>query len=264
MHSSLVITLLIVCGCAAFGFAATIPPEEQEEYNSQQIPTLVAPCNVNDEGRDECIKNEFLTIIPLLNRGIPELNMETVDPYFFKKGIFRYANDGVQGGLLVKNMNIYGISRIHVRDFISNFTENNFIVKLNATLPKIQASGQFKADVKFGGLRLVPKGLFNITIDNIKASILTDGAVQETEVGRRVQLNKLDADISVGHARIAANGIFSDTNLNAMILNLVNENLPEIIRVGIPATRDQWAPIIVEHLNGFFAKVPIDKLISFA
>ncbi|XP_055852270.1 uncharacterized protein LOC129916393 [Episyrphus balteatus] len=261
MHSSLVITLLIVCGCAANGFAATIPTIT-EEYNSQPIPTLVAPCNVNDESRDECIKNEFLTIIPLLNRGIPELNMESVDPYFFKKGIFRYANDGVQGGLLVKNMNIYGISRISVRDFLSNFTGNNFVINMNATLPRIQASGQFKADVKFGGLRLVPKGLFNITIDNIKANILTDGGIVDMEAGRRIQLNKLDADISVGHARIAANGIFSDSNLNAMILNLVNENLPEIIRVGIPATRDQWAPIIVEHLNGFFAKVPIDKLIS--
>lgn len=262
MHSSLIIALLVLCGCAASGLTATIP-SIPEDFTTPQIPTLVAPCNVNDEGRDECIKNEFLTIMPLLNRGIPELNMESVDPYFFKKGIFRYANEGVQGGLLVKNMNIYGISRIVIREFLSNFTGNNFIAKLNATLPRIQASGQFKADVKFGGLRLVPKGLFNITIDNIKASILTDGAVKDMDVGPRVQLNKLDAEISVGHARITANGIFSDSNLNAMILNLVNENLPEIIRIGIPATRDQWAPIFVEHLNGFFAKVPIEKLISF-
>lgn len=46
-----------------------------------------------------------------------------------------------------------------------------------------------------------------------------------------------------------------------MILNLVNENLPEITRVGIPATREQWAPILVEHINGFFANVPIDRLL---
>lgn len=47
-----------------------------------------------------------------------------------------------------------------------------------------------------------------------------------------------------------------------MILNLVNENLPEITRVGIPATREQWAPILVAHINEFFAPVPIEKLLT--
>ena len=47
-----------------------------------------------------------------------------------------------------------------------------------------------------------------------------------------------------------------------MILNLVNENLPEITRIGIPATREQWAPILVEHVNNFFAQVPIEKFLT--
>lgn len=49
--------------------------------------------------------------------------------------------------------------------------------------------------------------------------------------------------------------------LDTMILNLVNENLPEITRVGIPATREQWAPILVEHINNFFAQVPLEKFL---
>jgi len=49
--------------------------------------------------------------------------------------------------------------------------------------------------------------------------------------------------------------------LDTMILNLVNENLPEITRVGIPATREQWAPILVAHINEFFANVPINNFL---
>jgi len=92
--------------------------------------------------------------------------LSSIDPYFYRRGIFRYSNDGIQGGLLIKNMNIRGISTIKVNSVSSNFTDNGFIIKLNVEIPKLQADGQFKADVKFGGLRLVPKGPFNITIGN--------------------------------------------------------------------------------------------------
>lgn len=90
--------------------------------------------------------------------------------------------------------------------------------------------------------------------------------------------------MAVGNARINANGIFSDNNLSKphffryvsyeiyvynffifladnMILNLVNENLLEIIRIGIPATREQWSPILVEHINKFFSQVPSEKFL---
>ncbi|XP_034489442.1 uncharacterized protein LOC117793267, partial [Drosophila innubila] len=98
--------------------------------------------------------------------------------------------------------------------------------------------------------------------DNVKATILTDGHIEQLPSGnKRLSLHRLNANVSVGSARVLANGIFSDRNLNAMILNLVNENLPEITRVGIPATREQWAPILVAHINEFFAPVPIEKLL---
>lgn len=90
--------------------------------------------------------------------------MNSIDPYFYKRGIFRYTNDGVQGGLLIKNMYIHGISDLQVHNFLSNFTDNGFIVKLSIEILKLKAGGTFKADVKLGGLRLAPKGLFNITI----------------------------------------------------------------------------------------------------
>lgn len=96
--------------------------------------------------------------------GLPQYGMPPIDPYFYRRGIFRYDNEGVQGGLLIKNMYINGISEFKVNTFLSNFTEKAFIVKLSIEIPQIKANGQFKADVKFGGLRLVPKGPFNITI----------------------------------------------------------------------------------------------------
>ena len=100
-----------------------------------------------------------------------------------------------------------------------------------------------------------------------------------------MRLHRLNANVGIGNAKIIANGIFSDRNLSkfssksyaynikyilslsftlsdTMILNLVNENLPEITRIGIPATREQWAPILVEHVNNFFAQVPIEKFLT--
>lgn len=234
-----------------------IPSEPSATNNYFEI----APCDLKAADKNECIRNLFAQIVPQLKAGLPQYGMSSIDPYFYRRGIFRYDNEGVQGGLLIKNMYINGISEFKVNTFLSNFTEKAFIVKLSIEIPQIKANGQFKADVKFGGLRLVPKGPFNITIDNIRATILTDGLLENTEAGRRLKLNRLNANVAVGDARIIANGIFSDRNLNAMILNLVNENLPEITRVGIPATREQWAPIFTTHINQFFANIPIDKFL---
>ncbi|EDV58714.1 uncharacterized protein LOC6541283 [Drosophila erecta] len=223
----------------------------------------VTPCSLSSTDLNECIRGLIQSFAPRLRyQGVPEFNMDSIDPYFYKRGIFRYTNDGIQGGLLIKNMEIYGISQLQVNSVAANFTENGFIIKLGVELPQLKAGGHFKADVKFGGLRLVPKGPFNITIDNIKATILTDGHIEQLPSGQqRLSLHRLNANVNIGDAKVVANGIFSDRNLNAMILNLVNENLPEITRVGIPATREQWAPILIAHINEFFAKVPIEKFL---
>lgn len=233
------------------------------DTNAQQTAFAFEPCNLNDPNLNECIKGLFDLFVPLLkDQALPDYGMISIDPYFYRRGIFRYANDGVQGGLLIKNMQINGISGLRANSIASNFTDTGaFIMKLGLEIPKIEAGGQFKADVKFGGLRLVPKGPFNITIENIKLTVLTDGLMEDTEAGKRLRLQRLNANVGVGNANIIANGIFTDRNLNAMILNLVNENLPEIVRVGIPATREQWAPILVTHVNNFFANVPIDKFL---
>ncbi|XP_017047746.1 uncharacterized protein LOC108092619 [Drosophila ficusphila] len=223
----------------------------------------VVPCSLSSPELNECIRGLIQSFAPKLRyRGVPEYNMDSIDPYFYKRGIFRYTNDGIQGGLLIKNMEIYGISQLQVNSVAANFTDSGFIIKLGVELPQLKAGGHFKADVKFGGLRLVPKGPFNITIDNIKATILTDGHIEQLPSGQqRLSLHRLNANVNIGDAKVVANGIFSDRNLNAMILNLVNENLPEITRVGIPATREQWAPILIAHINEFFAKVPIEKFL---
>ncbi|XP_065357032.1 uncharacterized protein LOC135951326 [Calliphora vicina] len=222
----------------------------------------ITPCSLSDPNQNECIKNLMNQVVPELKVDLPEYGLGSIDPYFYRRGIFRYANDGIQGGLLIKNMQIHGISNLQVKSFVGNFTDSGFIVKMGVECKQIMADGQFKADVKFGGLRLVPKGPFNITIDNVRATVLTDGSFINRDNSVRLQLHRLNANVAVGNAKIIANGIFSDRNLNAMILNLVNENLPEITRVGIPATREQWAPILVEHVNNFFAQVPIEKFLT--
>ncbi|XP_061398834.1 uncharacterized protein LOC133334536 [Musca vetustissima] len=235
--------------------------QQQKEFSSSRLQ--ITPCSLSDPNKNECIRGLFMQILPELKQGLPEFGMGSLDPYYYNRGIFRYASEGIQGGLLIKNMQIHGISNLQVKSFIGNFTDNSLIVKLGLEIKQLKADGQFKADVKFGGLRLVPKGPFNITIDNIKAVALTDGKfINTNDNGMRLQLQRLNANVAVGNAKIIANGIFSDRNLNTMILNLVNENLPEITRVGIPATRDQWAPILVEHINNFFAQVPLEKFIT--
>ncbi|EDV94048.1 uncharacterized protein LOC6570068 [Drosophila grimshawi] len=269
----------VALGSVASAILPTSAPDElstdpqQTAFSSDsQFDSVTAPqtsgddlgsCSLSSSDLDECIRGLFQSIVPRLkNRGLSELNMGSVDPYFYKRGIFRYTNDGIQGGLLIKNMEIDGISSLKVNSVSSNFTDSGFVIKLGVELPQLKAGGYFKADVKFGGLRLVPKGPFNITIDNVKATVLTDGHIEKHSSGKHtLSLHRLNANVNVGNARVLANGIFSDRNLNAMILNLVNENLPEITRVGIPATREQWAPILVAHINEFFAPVPIEKLL---
>lgn len=96
-----------------------------------------------------------------------------MDPYYYQRGIFRYTSDGLQGGLLIKNMQIHGISQMHIKSFAANFSGDDLIAKLSFEIKPLVAHGEFKADVKFGGLRLVPKGPFNITIGNYSSKLFS-------------------------------------------------------------------------------------------
>uniref|UniRef100_T1GLG1 Hemolymph juvenile hormone binding protein n=1 Tax=Megaselia scalaris TaxID=36166 RepID=T1GLG1_MEGSC len=240
----------------------------EEKYPEQPLLKSVnrGACEIGSPSFDSCILGKFREILPKLTNGVPEYNMPVADPYFYRKGIFRYANDGIQGGVLVRNMNIRGIANSRINSIRTNFQDtNNFEVNVDGFLPRLIADGGFKADVKFGGLRLVPKGIFNVTVLNVKAQIRTTGSLVQTPQGQRVQLKTLDADIDVGNAKVSANGIFSDRNLSKYYdLEFDHENMPEITRTGIPATKSQWAPIVIQHINGFFANVPIEQLLTQA
>lgn len=206
----------------SYEYDCLISAELLDDFSGEKLPEQPLlksandnACQVGTTTFDSCILSKFREILPKLTVGIPDYSMPVVDPYFYRKGIFRYANDGVQGGVLVRNMNIRGIADSRINSIRTNFQNiNNFEVQVDGFLPRLIADGGFKADVKFGGLRLVPKGVFNITVTNVKASIKTTGSITQTPHGQRLQLKTLDADIDVGNAKITANGIFSDRNLS--------------------------------------------------
>lgn len=64
----------------------------------------------------------------------------------------------------------------------------------------------------------VPK-TFIFPSDNIKATILTDGHIEQLPSGQqRLSLHRLNANVNIGDTKVVANGIFSDRNLSKPII----------------------------------------------
>lgn len=67
--------------------------------------------------------------------------------------------------------------------------------------------------------------------DNVKATILTDGHIEQLSSGQqRLSLHRLNANVNIGDAKVVANGIFSDRNLSKLTITIIyNPGISDLI-----------------------------------
>lgn len=97
-------------------------------------------CSHSDPKLSACIRKSILGLRPYLNKGIPELNVPSLDPLFVPE--FKVAQDsGINVKASFKNITIYGATNFRLRSVRSDTQSDKFRMKI--WFPELIIKGEY-------------------------------------------------------------------------------------------------------------------------
>lgn len=92
-------------------------------------------------------------------KGIPELDLPTLDPYFLEEDRILYETSDIRGDITVKNVNVYGLAKAKFLAVRPYYSDDYFKVEVDAELPKALMEGNYKAEGAVGSLQVGGAGM---------------------------------------------------------------------------------------------------------
>ncbi|XP_055382080.1 uncharacterized protein LOC129612487, partial [Condylostylus longicornis] len=207
-----------------------------------------APCNENN--LDECFKDIMQNQLIANKDGSEILGIPPLDPLEIQKQRVDYnGQNGIEVGMLLENVKIHGLCESKIKNVQTSLDEIGLNVTSDVYTPKLQVTGNYKANIKMNDLKIRPKGEFNIIIndaDNVQTVISEFDILNNTKI---LNIKNITMDANVGQIIFNATGIFPDPALNEFAVQLINRNLPNFYKLIIQESQFIWEPLIINASN---------------
>lgn len=196
---------------------------------------------------------------PYLLKGIPELNVPSLDPFFVPE-IKIAQTGGIQIAAGFKNITISGPTKFRLRSVRADVTSDKFRMKI--WFPELVMRGIY--DIR-GQLLMMPINGRGPCFGNFSD---IDG-VLSIKLGRTKRDNKefykvdfMQIEFNIGGAEVQLDNLFNgDRELSNTMNMFINENWRMVAAEIRPTLERTISEILMEVAGKFFEAYPIDKLL---
>ncbi|KAL1132409.1 hypothetical protein AAG570_010364 [Ranatra chinensis] len=172
--------------------------------------TFTEPCRRTSPRFDLCMKKALQALIPKLGkRGIPELELESIDPLRVPEMIFNFDSlQDVKGKLMVNETIATGMTTIKITDVRSDIVEGkSFNIDIDYAIEKIEISGKFSMGGRVGDYPVSGAGPYNITVGQVTGTWELRGTQIEDDGEAYIKVTDFHTSPSVGYFKIHADDI---------------------------------------------------------
>ncbi|XP_070156333.1 protein takeout [Polyergus mexicanus] len=223
---------------------------------AQDLELPVQTCKRDASDYTSCLRLAMQEAWPNFVAGIPKLDLPPLDPYFLEYQHTEYETGDLRADVTVKNVNIYGLSKITFLAVRPHHSDNAFRLEVDLELPKMLIEGNFKANGAYGALQIGGEGSFNISLEDIKDTWFMEGPVANDIW----TLEHFRLTPEIGKMTVWFSDMFNgNEQLNNIALNFVNENWPSLYREMLPFLSKNLDDYLTEVANRIFSKVSFSK-----
>ncbi|KAJ0183385.1 hypothetical protein K1T71_001361 [Dendrolimus kikuchii] len=214
---------------------------------------FITKCKWDDSN---CLKSSTQDAIPIFAKGIPELEVETLDPIY----VANLDASSKTLNLLLKNITGTGLKDTIVKKVLRSISESKLLVKLQCT---VDFKGQYEMK---GRLLFVPiegNGGARVILRKIIITVEVDLGEKTGDDGlKRWNINDWKHSYELkDKATIELENLFNGNKILGFAAhNLIASNSNEIVlEVGPPIVK-AIVEKIVDNVKRFFEKVPAEEL----
>ncbi|XP_044268728.1 uncharacterized protein LOC123013922 [Tribolium madens] len=242
--------LVVLCALVAASQCKVLP---------ERVTNIL--CSRNDPDYNACTRKAFEKSIPILVKGIPEINMPPIDPLELPfMSVDRTINELVSIKAVMKNIKVLGASNIIIEDTKAN--PHNYTAEMRITLPWTHLDMDYDA---VGQLLIIPlrsKGFFSGNFTNTQIYAKGNLKLVDKNGVKYFQVDKYNMKIRVGDGEIKLIADNPDLQFGAdLIANFYNENPRRVMDAVNPIFVETATDLYRVILNQVLATIPAKELL---
>ncbi|XP_055612009.1 protein takeout-like [Uranotaenia lowii] len=223
-----------------------------------KFPAGFSLCKAGDE---KCIYERITEIFRKHSKGIPEVQLVSLDPLKIEKMDIVQGGDGpINIVLNFKNVDLSGMSESTVKK-ANGFTATPTKMDLSILVPVVSLVGGYKINGKVLILPIQGDGKSNMTMENCEIQLKWTGKLVEKAGKQFYQVDKMKATFDTTRFHMHFSNLFGgDKALGDNMNQFLNDNWQDILKELKPAIVDAFVKIFQSVVSSVFNKVPYNEL----
>ncbi|XP_011878429.1 PREDICTED: uncharacterized protein LOC105567831 [Vollenhovia emeryi] len=217
----------------------------------------VTTCKRDSDHYSTCLKRAIEEAWPKFIAGLPEFDFPPLDPLIYDYGKVLLRSGEIRGELIVSNLTATGLSKARFLDVTTHFLDDVFRLKIDVLVPKLFIKGAVTLDGTLNVFRLASKGLFNVTLEDVRQLWDFSGhVVNDTWILEHFHIAPSFGKFKVSYESL----IEEDKQFNDIVVSFINEFWPAIYRVVLPFLSNIWDPYLFNIANEIFLNVSFSEI----
>ncbi|XP_043501877.1 uncharacterized protein LOC122523950 [Polistes fuscatus] len=222
-----------------------------------KLPAEIKTCKRDADDFSSCLRLACQESWPIFVKGIPELDMPPMDPFYDEYGEFEFGSNELHGKIITKDLYFYGFKNFKFLAVRPEYTGDRFKLEIDLTMPKGLAEANFIVNANLISFKLNGKGRFNVSAEDIKVTWFISGPVKND----RWMIEEYRPRPTVRKLKLWADDFFDgNPELSKIVLNFMNEFWPTLYRGMIPFVEETWSKKYSPVLNNFFSKFSFNEV----
>ncbi|KAK5638096.1 hypothetical protein RI129_012391 [Pyrocoelia pectoralis] len=220
-----------------------------------KLPADFPKCSRTDSKLNECLKTAIEGALQIMAKGLPEFNLEPIDPI---KVPSLTIGEGATGAVRVvqnyKNCQFFNIPKIKVQNVASVLTDDVFQLNVTFLAKEVYMLSQYMVDGNILLLRITGEGDCKIVLNII-------GIFTEKKGKKYVEIDSSTVHLDPKKVEMDFKNLFNgDPKLGPEMNKILNENWKEIFGDVGHAYEESLGSIFKDVGNLIFKKVSYDEM----
>ncbi|KAF5284910.1 hypothetical protein FQA39_LY16865 [Lamprigera yunnana] len=226
-----------------------------------KLPPDFRRCRRTDSNTDLCLKNAIQSSLPVLAKGLPEFDVDSIDPIRIPSLTIGEGKGAVQVIQYYKNVEIHNIKSIIMNNVKSDIKDDGFSIVANGLLKNCV----FEADYNLNGnILVVPitgNGTCTITLVNTKVTFDITAKVFTRNEKEYLEIKRFDVSLEPEKAEYNFRNLFNgDPTLGDTMNKILNDNWKDVLDDVKTGYEEALSIIFRRIANLIFKKVPLDEI----
>ncbi|EFA03576.1 protein takeout-like [Tribolium castaneum] len=225
----------------------------------RDLPAYYPRCYRDDPDLNQCLLNATEQVRPFLQKGVPELNVPPISPFYVPEVNLQLGTDSISYKSSLTNVTVTGLDTYKFTKF--DFDVKKLLFTGAVTMGKINIKGNYSIKGKILTVPIEGKGQLDTTVVSSNGSLVQQAKLVTRRGKTYLESEKTKIHIDVGEVQSKMDGLFDGNEVLAKAAdNVIKENLQEIVEEVKPAVEEVFTQIMEGILFKSVYRIPYEKL----